>query len=328
MSPIDTLKEELHDKIKVLNETTWESRIKRPIIDKWLANFDNVDEKYHALFLLSNFMYFGDIQIKQLLVSLYRDLYKYPIIESVRKNNGNTVNFSIIDAQYKDALKHTRFMAMGNASESGAHLLYLFRQVNKLQIGLFDDPFIVDSDGRKQLKDTTIRHYVLFDDFCGSGSQAIDYSKNTVADIKAIDPAIKVSYLMLFATKTGKFNVSVATLFDRVDAVVEFDESFKFFNSNSRYLQKCPDVIDKVFLKDLCKKYGEPLIRDIGIRLGWAGDGLDTFVNDHVFGFGNCQLLIGFSHNTPDNTLPIIWYDEQSITWYPIFKRYNKVYGT
>ena len=31
-----------------------------------------------------------------------------------------------------------------------------------------------------------------------------------------------------------------------------------------------------------------------------------------TLGYRDSQLLIGFQHNTPDNTLPIIWYDEQA----------------
>lgn len=31
-------------------------------------------------------------------------------------------------------------------------------------------------------------------------------------------------------------------------------------------------------------------------------------------------------HNTPDNTLPIIWFDEDKSMWTPIFRRYNKNY--
>ena len=45
-----------------------------------------------------------------------------------------------------------------------------------------------------------------------------------------------------------------------------------------------------------------------------------------ALGFGNCQLLLSLYHNTPNNTLPIIWFDEDNQLWSPIFKRYNKVY--
>lgn len=44
-------------------------------------------------------------------------------------------------------------------------------------------------------------------------------------------------------------------------------------------------------------------------------------------GYQDGQLLIGFSHNTPDNTLPIFWSDgETGAPWIPVFKRYPKVY--
>lgn len=329
ISTIETFDEELHDKIKVLNETTWESKVKRPIIDKWLNNFQSDKEKSHALFLLSNFMYFGNIQIKQLLVSLYRDLYKYPIVQEIRLSNGDTTDLSLIENKYNEARKKTKFLAIGNPSESGAHLIYIFRQINNLPLDMFGsngEIFTQDTTGNMVLKDPTINHYVLFDDFCGSGRQSITYSKETVSIIKSINKDIKVSYLMLFATKVGKKAVLEKTLFDHVEAVVEFDESFQFFSTGSRYLKNCPAHIDIEFLKNLCEKYGEPLVRDIGKLLGLTDEKLEKFIKFAVLGFGNCQLLIGFHHNTPNNTFPIIWYDEENIVWYPIFKRYNKVY--
>ncbi len=39
-------------------------------------------------------------------------------------------------------------------------------------------------------------------------------------------------------------------------------------------------------------------------------------------GFKNAQLMFGFFYNTPDNTLPLFWSEENN--WYPIVKRYDK----
>ncbi|WP_345954773.1 hypothetical protein [Mucilaginibacter sp. PAMB04168] len=329
MQDIKSFEDELHGKIKVLNETTWESKAKKAAIDKWMENFQTDQERTHALFLLSNFMYFGSIQIKQLLISLYRDLYKYPIIKKIRQSNQNTVDLEFIKSEFKVAQSKTMFLGMGNASESGNHLLYSFRQENKLSTSLFgssNDLFTVDASGKKALKHAHVNHYVLFDDFCGSGSQALSYAKNNVSEIRALNPDIQISYLMLFATKIGKETVSVMADFNNVEAVVEFDNSFKFFSLDSRYLQNCSPHINKDFLKELCERYGEPLVRDIGSRAGFTGSHLDAYVDNAKLGWGGCQLLIGFSHNIPDNTLPIIWYNEERVTWYPIFKRHNKTY--
>jgi hypothetical protein len=60
----------------------------------------------------------------------------------------------------------------------------------------------------------------------------------------------------------------------------------------------------------MCRKYGSQL--DCTAPLG----------------FSDCQLLIGFHHNTPNSTLPIIWFDEPGgPPWTPIFRRYSKYFG-
>ena len=43
-------------------------------------------------------------------------------------------------------------------------------------------------------------------------------------------------------------------------------------------------------------------------------------------GWDNNQLLLGFQHNTPDNTLPIMWAEgDANCPWTPAFKRYAKL---
>ena len=42
-------------------------------------------------------------------------------------------------------------------------------------------------------------------------------------------------------------------------------------------------------------------------------------------GYGGCQLLLGFAHNVPNNTLPIFWLQDEA--WFPVFKRYHKDSG-
>src|SRR5690349_1653565 len=101
----DDLRFELLAKIKTLNERVWETRANRPAVDAWLANFaDDWDaepsEKLHALFLLAHFMYFGDTEIRVLLKSMFRDLYRYPIVEELRRNTGNTLDAGTLNLQF------------------------------------------------------------------------------------------------------------------------------------------------------------------------------------------------------------------------------------
>lgn len=334
MANVETLEEELLKKIKVLNETTWEFRVHRPKIDKWLDNFADDKEKLHALFLLSHFMYFGSLQIRELLKSLYRDLFKYPIVEAIRVSQSHITNFKELNRLFAEAESKTRFLGIGNPSESGTHLLYFFRQENKISKSLFinaHEIFKLDAKKKIVFVNDQIEHYVFIDDFCGSGSQASDYSENIVKIIKSINPKVKVSYLMLFSTSFGKNQVKKLTQFDYVETVVELDDSFKCFDSTSRYFQDAPTEIDKVYMQGICEGYGNTLMTDICEQLGFTHltiPSLAHTVNESKLGWGDSQLLIGFHHNTPDNTLPIIWYDEEVVSWTPVFRRYNKKYGS
>ena len=76
----------------------------------------------------------------------------------------------------------------------------------------------------------------------------------------------------------------------------------------------------------MAERYGYSLALDIAKRDGWSKN-KEAEAEANKLGFRNGQLLLSLHHNTPNNTLPIIWYDEDGIEWTPIFKRYNKVYG-
>lgn len=312
--------DDLLRKVKVLNETIWEDRAGRPEVGLWLGNFkpDAAEpercERLHALYLLSQFMYFGAREIRELLHALYRDLYRYPLVESIRRANADTLDSDIIENEFRDQLFATRFVGVGNPAESGTHLLYYFRQENRLGKKLFVHSHEIfrrrGGMDPVQLRDPTIRRYVFIDDFCGSGDQAVDYSDEIVQDIKALDPDVEVCYYMLFATRDGRKRAKDNTLFDRVDCVLELDGSFKCFAGDCRYFLAGCEPLGKDFAHQMCLDYGDRLC---------PGDPL---------GYGDCQLMIGFHHNTPDNTLPIFWYDEsEGEPWRPIFRRYPKAYG-
>ena len=300
-------------RIKTLNETIWEHKAKGSAILDWLGNFCDEKEKSHALYLLSKFIYFGERQIKEMLKALYRDLYKYPIIEKIRKDNADVLDIRFINDSFAVENDKTRFLGMGNPSESGAFLLYYFRQINNLRKNLFvsgHEIFMGDpSSGSMKIMDDTVQRYVFIDDFCGSGRQAVGYAARLVYAIKRLNPSAKTYYFSLFGTEKGLNRIRKRTCFDQVASVSVFDSSFKCFEKNSRYFLDTNSEIQRDYAKEMCKKYG----------MKWFKD----YPND-LLGFDDGQLLLGFRHNIPDNTIPIIWQCED---WQPIFLRYQKIYG-
>jgi hypothetical protein len=111
--------------------------------------------------------------MRELLRALYRDLYRYPIVESIRRAHSDTLDANFIEEEFKKRLLQTRFMGMGNPSESGCHLLYYFRQENRLPRNLFIHTHEIftrsGSPPALSVKDPTVATYVFLDDFCGSG---------------------------------------------------------------------------------------------------------------------------------------------------------------
>src|SRR5208283_2093140 len=315
---MEPLMRSLKAKIKTLNETIWESRAREPAITEWLDNFAHSsgagpDEMVHALFLLSNFMYFGDREIRGLLKALYRDVYRYPIIESIRRGHHDTLDSGLIDQHYKAQLRATRFLGVGNPSESGCHLLYYFRQENHLPKDLFIHTHQIftrrGGAGSMELRDTDVTRYIFIDDFCGSGKQGTEYSQDLVEDVKKLKPEAFVAYYVLFATAMGINKVKDETKFDSARTIYELDSSFKCFSAESRYFRKALPEIDPAFCERMCKLYGDKMV-----------------ASKHALGYDDSQLLIGFHHNTPDNTLPVIWFDEPDrLPWKPIFRRYPKL---
>ena len=324
---MDVLETEYGLQIKTLNETLWDNRALQPKIDAWLSNFKTETEKEYALFLLSKLMYFNASNIRRLLQMLYKDLFRYPIIEDIRKNNDDTLDEKIIEDAFKEKLKKTRFLGVGNPSESGVHLLYYFRQENRLTKRLFinTDDVVINNKLNEKFKDM---NFVFIDDICGSGMQATSNGSNVkrcVDNIKKFSPNAKISYFVLFGMTEGLNKVRNSRLYDCVEAVIEIDESYRCFDKYSRFFGSNEEE-KKQNIKAMAEKYGYALALDIAKREDWPKN-KEVEAEANKLGFKNGQLLLSMHHNTPNNTLPIIWYDEDNSKWIPIFKRYNKVYG-
>jgi len=319
-SPVhEAIADELQAKIMTLHGSIWERRSDWPQVLAWLGQFQEdpeptVDEQLQALRLLSNFMYFGVNEIRALLRSLYRDTFRPQVAKEIRGRLGPSVSQTAIKAQLEHDLRHTRYVSLGNPSESSALLLYYFRQENALSKDLFihaSDIFDlsnVGSGGKVSLKDRSISRYVFIDDLCGSGHQGEEYSRNVVTPLKRIEPNVRTYYYPLFALSDGIDYLISKTKFDAVSPVVELDRSFRAFAAESRLFLDPQLAPLRTPTENTCLRYGQQL---------WP---------DHPLGYENSQLYIGFAHNTPDNSLPIFWSDHSApVKWHPVFKRYPKV---
>ena len=244
--------EMLRVRITVLNERVWENRNQWPQVEAWLANFDGRAgfdpevEQLHALFLLSQFLFIGSAETRVLLQSVYGNLFLIPLIQEVRGSLGGCRDPHIVETAVNEALAKTRFLGVGNPSESGVHLLYYFRQENRLPKSLFLDSAAVFTstlveDGKidRALAHPDIERYIFVDDVCGSGDTAANYSDGIVTELLALKPDAKLHYLAMFATRKGIEKVRSTKFGAGSAAVFELDDSYSCLSAGARILLGC-----------------------------------------------------------------------------------------
>lgn len=309
----------IRHRISVLSDFAWERRVKWEMVLRWADNFDGRtslskdEEQFQALYLLSQFLYFGSREIRVLLQAIYRDLYLIPLVQEMRTSLGGSRDGVTLRLAVEQALTRTRFLGVGNPSESGVHLLYFFRQENGLSKTHFLDSaqILERHNGTIRLRHPAVDRYVFVDDVCGSGETATRYSRDFLGEVVALNPDAKLFYFAMFGTADGMDVVRQHTLFgSNALAVYELDNTYKCLSQDSRYLKVVPFGVSPDLVRQVARFYGQ------------------LIMPAHPHGYQNSELLLGFHHNTPDNTIPIIWADQTNgspIPWTPAFRRYQKI---
>lgn len=275
------LDDRLKRKIEVLASQAWDNRLKWPDVQEWLQNFTgeyySVEvERSHAIFLLSQVMFFGQDLLREMLKAVYENLYRHPIITKIRQDNNDTLDEEFIEARFAEELAATRFLGVGNPSESGPHLLYYFRQVNDLPKDLFIDSGDIYTIARQPdnsievvQTESGVKRYVFIDDLLGSGTQISGYLTEKLKEISHFT-GVQSYYYSLFATSKGLGAARGPKLFGaRASCVYELDESFRCFSEGSRTFANIPSELSFNVAKAMASGYGNRLVNSERDALGY-----------------------------------------------------------
>ena len=286
------------------NNYLWEKRLTNNILTAWVENFSGQHlsadvEKRVAVQLLKNFIYYGEQEINCLCRAAFSLLKRQRIIEN--PSQYASLNTDAAITQYTSSC---RFSYIGRASESGAMLTYNFRQENRLSYLQFVEPsaFLTNEYSQNELATLNI---VFIDDFLGTGKTTCDFWDEKVLAIKQRCYQAKFHFIALIALQKAIERVKNHTGLDVICPQI-IDNSYRVFDSNSRIFQEAGE---RNIAKSICSFYGNRI-----------------FSGEDALGYKDSQALIGFHHNIPDNTLPVIWAEKQKSgkKWYPLFKRKQK----
>lgn len=264
-------------------ETSWKNEMAVEDIHKWLSNFSGEVYDAEVERRIALWMLCNFIYYNESEINyLCRIVYKY-FLHDIAK----TLKINDIDT-LKQTLSNAYFAAMGSAGESGGLLLYHFRQESGLSIDRFFYPTNIPEDSN--------RIVVFIDDVTLSGGTASRFFYQNVSKLKFK----RAYYLTLFASEDAIKKIKEHGI--KVVYATPLGERDQCFSSQSLMFSEFPNL--REIAKEIAQKYGEKL--DPSRPLGHK----------------NGQYCFGLSYNTPNNTLPIFWSDNN---WYPLFKRKEKI---
>ena len=199
---------------------------------------------------------------------------------------------------FSDDFSNVLFYPLGlSSSSSGSMYLYNYSHILKLD----NKNYKYDSFKYHLNKYVNI---VFIDDIIGSGNQAIRFFNNHL-----INSTAKCFYISLYGFERGIEKINKEARFEMVFTCKTLSDEEMAFSENS-YIFK--DPIKKAELKAFCENHGKKLYPE------------------YPLGYDDSQALLVFPHNTPNNTLPIIWASSENekeigVPWNPLCERIKKV---
>ncbi len=307
----------------------------------WLDQFDLEDRRALVDFILSDLIFISRAELAHLIETVYPDHIRPMIIERAASRLGVS-RFAVKSITDSDEFRQIQRRTLILGLSDGAHIDQLRRASPPLsheQIFLATD--IGDNTIRgavEKLREATgdddalFEQVLLIDDFYGSGrtllreeedgsfdgrlwrtqerlQQLATDQRRDEADetepLTALDPSFRVSTLIYIASSQASEYVQETLL--RAGLAWDF-----------RVVQPLPDsirVIDSK-LEELCN---------------WHYDG-DVFTDKHKgeaqMGFLKCALPLVLQHNTPNNSICVLWADSTdrpgSLARRALFPRYER----
>ena len=189
---------------------------------------------------------------------------------------------------------------LDGAGKSGAHFARLYIEEN----GIYRDNLVEIATLSQAVRREGTQVLVFVDDFIGSGNSASQYLERLCLqcgdDLRASGLRIFLVAVAAFCSGTDK----VASTVDRLALPMKIhtcevlDDSYKCFSPTSKIFTS---DVDRLKAKDLAYSRGVVLCKQAPL------------------GYNDGQALVVFSHNCPNNSLPILW--EKSDHWLPLFRR-------
>ncbi len=324
---------------------------------KWLQQFDQQDRAVAYEFVKKKLIYFSPPEIQRLVEKFFPEYVQKHLIHHVSKNL-SIPNFRVWATQksqeeYQWELRKTLFMALSD----GARIDVLRR----MNVGTISNEQIVIATqvdqhkwksllkdlredleklrGKSKAEGEKFARVYLLDDFTASGTSFLPDPKN-VGELKG--KLVKFLNSVIAAKEEGdgespfvdNFEIYVHHYIGTIEAKENIERVYNEIKSESIFQNigdvhfnfglllprelKIDENSDEPFAQ-LCIKYYDCAIEGKGKHGGQSG------TKSKVYGYANCGMPIVLEHNTPNNSLSILWAEtnntNDSHNMTPLFRR-------
>lgn len=270
--------------------------IQRDRYEAWKNQFHSETERFFAACVLDSLIYRSKDQFNAANDSLYRGA----LVETLRPILQPRSDFALVDALKLGNDPGIRLVPVIKANDpptkSGPLVL---RRIQK-HLGINDAwtawPWNVNN---LLTNNSQIKAIVFVDDFLGSGNQIEKFLN--MQQLPTAHPNVRWIYAPAMAAQEGidylapKFPQLTVVTAERLKSIHRF-----FSPENWQLLTE-----GKITADDARAFYDQLLIAK---QLSFGG---------YEYGYSDMELCVGFEHASPDNSLPILWHEDQS--WHSLY---------
>jgi len=264
--------------------------------EEWLGIFESDEERYFSACILDSLIYRSTPQVQGLMTQLLqRTLPEHP---ELLKHKEFSKDWQNLFFQNKDPkLRLVPVLRDDDPpSKSGPLITRLYKQLVQI-----DDNWMTWPWRMQDRNLSSIRFFLLVDDFLGSGEQFIKFIKRT--KLESLISKGKIIYAPLIAHKTGIFRIK--QLYPAINVIPAeiIDASYDLFSSGSRLFLNGTNSLP------LAKQFYEGFFRKRGAAIS----------KQYLYGMGGLGLTVAFDFSIPNASLPILWSKKGTLK--PLFER-------
>lgn len=256
--------------------------INRNELNMWFSSFSSLEEQYFAAIILDSLVFRSADQTKALMIQgLQR------CIPQLLMNDGYFDRYrgKWLETLSKSGVPIRLVPVLRNGDGPGKSGHVICREYSRL-VGV-NSNLIINPQDISTAKADGVKLIIFVDDFLGTGQQFSEFYGQVRGEF---DDGLTPVYIPLCAHETGM---------DKVRA--DFPE---LCLSASESLSVCDGLFgeDQEFCPDRVNTYA--LLKELYLELMRTRLGTDI---DEPFGYGGLGMVYGFSHATPNATLPLLW---------------------